>query len=152
MPPREPFVLHLPPSMLESFNLPRLMADDGRWSWAQAYELLQRFELAAYEREFAKNVLRTLTRFRLYRTNQRRRCGDFVAVNMSPPRPQHRTAVVIELKLGEALTENRGAASPQLANHREAVAEIAADGTLDPAGGIVVVRGDPAAVLAFLGG
>lgn len=147
----DPFVLYLPPSLLAAFNLPRLIADDGRWSWAQGFELLERFELAEYERDFAKAVLRTLTRYWLYRTNQRRGCGDFIAVDMSPPAPRDRRAVVIELKLGEELVEDRGVRSPQLANHADAVAEIAQAGVLAADREITVVRGDPTAVLAYLG-
>ena len=150
MPPREPLVLHLPPSLLEGFDLARLIAAQGRWSWSYGFELLERFELGEYERAFAKDVLRTRTRLRLYRTNQRRGCGDFVAVDMSPPGPRDRVAVVIELKLGEALAVDRGTRSPQLANHREAVEEIAEAGVLASGCEVVVVRGDPRAVLEVL--
>lgn len=117
----EPLVLRLPPSMSTAFDLARLLAEDGRWSWAQGYELLERFGLAEYERDFAKALLRTLTRFWLYRTNQRRGCGDFVAVDMSPPDPRDRRAVVIELKLGERLAEGRGLNSPQLGSRSQAL-------------------------------
>jgi len=147
----EPRVLRLPPSLLAGFNLARLLAEDGRWSWAQGYALLERFEFAEYERTFAKTLLRTLTRYWLYRTNQRCGCGDFIAVDMSPPEPRGRRAIVIELKLGEDLVEDRGAKSPQLANHLEAVEEIAQAGVLDAGSEVTVVRGDPAKVLEYLG-
>ncbi|MGC4121760.1 MAG: hypothetical protein QM765_45725 [Myxococcales bacterium] len=152
MPAPEPLTLHLPSTMLESFSLPRLLSEDGRWSWSQAYALLERFELAEYEREFARDVLRDLTRVWLFRTNQRRGCGDFVCVDMSPPDPKDRAAVVIELKLGEALSEGRGIASPQLGHHREAVEEVAREtGIVLASCEVTVLRGDPEAVLRRLG-
>ena len=148
----EPLVLRLPPSMAAAFDLPRLLAEDGRWSWAQGYELLERFAFADYEREFARELLRRVTRSWLYRTNQRCACGDFVVVDMSPPEPRARRAVVIELKLGERLVEGRGLNSPQLARHAEAVEEIVRAGVLEAGCEVQVLRGEPRAVLRFLAG
>jgi len=150
---RDPLLLRLPPSLLtQGFDLARLLAQDGRWSWAEGYRLLERFALADYEKRFARELLRARTNLWLFRSNQRSGCGDFVVVDMSSPNPSERRAVVVELKLGEPLSEGRGGASPQLAHQPEALEELAREtGIVSGAFRVALARGDPREVLGYLG-
>jgi hypothetical protein len=43
-------------------------------------------------------LLREHSRFHLFRCHQQARCGDFVAVDCSAPKPARRALLVIELK------------------------------------------------------
>jgi hypothetical protein len=146
----EPFTLLLPAWLGDRFDLARAIAESGRWTWTEGYRLLERFDLHAPERAFVKTVLARRTNLWLFRTNQRLACGDFIAVDMSPPVPADRRAHVIELKTGEPLA--LGGARLQVARHREAVAEIAATTAVVAAGAEVeLIYGDAALVLAHLG-
>lgn len=146
----DPYVLLLPGWLVARFELARVIAEDGRWSWAEGYRLLERFDVSGPERAFVRTVLERRTNLWLFRCNQRRACGDFIAVDMSAPDPAARRAHVIELKAGEPLA--LGGARLQQANHAAAVAEIqAATGALAGATPSELVYGDPAVVLAHLG-
>lgn len=143
----DPLTLLLPAWMVERFELSRALAETGRWSWSEAYRLLERFDLSGPERGFAQTLLSRRTNLWLYRCNQREACGDFVVVDLSPPDAGRRPALVIELKAGAPLAF--GGARLQLARAADAVAEIAATGVLAHTR-FEQVQGDPAAVLAHL--
>jgi hypothetical protein len=145
----DPLVLLLPPWLGERFDLARAIAEDGRWSWAEGYRLLERFELAGHERAFVKTLFERRTNLWLYRANQREACGDFVVVDMSAPQPGERRVYVIELKTGAPLA--LGGARLQCANHAAAVAELAATGIIAATSPVELVYGDAAAVLEHLG-
>ena len=150
MPAEEPRTLLLPTWLGDSFNLARVIAEEGRWSWTEGYRLLERFELRAHEREFVKTLLERRTNLWLFRANQRLSCGDFIVVDMSAPVPADRRAYVIELKTGVPLA--LGGARLQCARHREAIDEIATrTGIVDAATVVELVHGDAALVLAHLG-
>lgn len=142
--------LLLPPWLGASFNLPRVLADDGRWSGSEAYRLLERFDLASHERVFVKTILERRTNLWVFRAHQRHACGDFIIVDMSSPRAVTRQSYVLELKSGEPLVI--GGARLQCARYREALAEIAAHtGIIEALTPNEVLYGDAAVVLDHLG-
>ena len=146
----EPLTLLLPRWLGQSFNLARVIAEEGRWPWAEGYRLLERFELRSHERAFVKTLVERRTNLWLFRSNQRHSCGDFVAVEMSAPLPPDRRAYVIELKTGDPLAI--GGARLQCARYRDAIDEIGArTGIIDAATPVELLYGDGAAVLAYLG-
>jgi len=148
---RDPIVLLLPHTLLhQGFDLARLIAEDGRWTWAVGYGLLERFALREHEKAFAKAMLSERTNFWLYRTDQRARCGDFIAVDMSSSAPEARVAYVIELKTGASLTVGRKGASTQLSGHRAALSAIAQTSVIAPSTRAIVLVGSPESVLAAL--
>lgn len=146
-----PFTLRLPFHLArQGFSLARLLATDPDRPWSESYALLEQLALSRPERDFALELLREKTNFWLYRCNQRCFCGDFVVVDMSPPRVAARRARVIELKQGLPLAAAAGGI--QLANHRLALDEIAGrDGVLAAGCPAELLLGDPAAVLRALG-
>lgn len=156
-----PLLLYLPFSLLEhGFNLARLLAADPDRSWSEGYVLLEAFDVTRPEREFARTLLRDKTNLWLFRCNQRCYCGDFVVVDMSPPSPKDRVAQVIELKQGATLSiaarpeRPKGARGTgiQLANHRDAVAELAAtSGIVSADCTVELISGSPDRVLERLG-
>jgi hypothetical protein len=146
-----PLTLRLPFHLARrGFSLARLLAADTTRPWSEGYALLEQLALSRPERDFALALLREKTNLWLYRCNQRRFCGDFVVIDVSPPRPARRRARVIELKQGAQLDTDAGGL--QLANHRRALHEIAArDGVIDEGCPVELLRGDPTAVLSALG-
>jgi len=142
--------LLLPTWIVDRFDLARAIAEEQRWSWTDGYRLLERFEVTGPERAFVKTLLTRRTNLWLFRSNQRRACGDFIAVDMSSPEPDARAAAVIELKTGEPLA--LGGARLQFANHADALAEIATTtGIITRATAVELVHGDAVVVLAHLG-
>jgi hypothetical protein len=145
----EPLTLLLPPWLGTSFDLARAIAEERRWCWAEGYRLLERFELRSHERAFVKTLFERRSNLRLFRSNQRQSCGDFIAVDMSAPRPADRRVHVMELKTGAALVV--GGARLQCARYREALAEIAAAGIIEATTPVELLYGDAPAILAHLG-
>jgi hypothetical protein len=146
----EPFTLLLPSWLGERFDLARVIAESGRWTWTEGYRLLERFDVHGPERAFVKTLLARRTNLWLFRTNQRLACGDFIVVDMSAPAPADRRSHVIELKTGEPLA--LGGARLQCARHREALDEIAATtAVITAATATELVYGGAEAILAHLG-
>jgi hypothetical protein len=146
----EPLTLLLPTWLLDRFDLARAIAEERRWSWSEGYRLLERFQLRGHERTFVKTLLKGRTNLRLFRSNQRQACGDFVVVDMSAPQPSDRRVHVMELKTGDPLAI--GGARLQCARYRDAVQEIAVGtGIIDPAVPVELLYGDAAAILVHLG-
>ncbi len=148
--PSRPLTLRLPASLLRTgFNLARLIAREVE-RWADGYLLLEELALSGPEREFARELLRRKPNLWLYRCNQRAACGDFLIVDMSPPRSDRRRVLVLELKQGEPLRLDAGGL--QLAGHLAAIEELrragVVDGTLPPR----LARGGSEAILAALVG
>jgi len=142
--------LQLPVWLAESFNLARVIANEQRWSWSEGYRLLERFEMASHERAFVKTVLPRRTNLRLFRSNQRLACGDFIAIDMSSPVPARRAIHVMELKTGEPLV--LGGARLQCARYRAALDEISGrPGVIDATTPVELLYGDATAVLVHLG-
>jgi hypothetical protein len=110
------------------------------------------YALCNDEAKFARELLTRATQMWLFRTNQRRFCGDFVVVDMSSPVPKARRAWVIDLKLGAPLRLGGGGAGIQLVNASGAIEEIArSTGVLGLSSSPEKVTGDRRAVLRHLG-
>ncbi|MCO5165283.1 MAG: hypothetical protein M9894_02800 [Planctomycetes bacterium] len=103
------------------------------------------------ERRFARALLERRTHLWLLRADQRAFAGDFVVVDLSPPRLERRAALVLELKQGASLV--RAGSTRHQVQHAAAVVAAAAraTGALAPAAPFEVLVGDPTALLAWLG-
>ncbi|MBL8719412.1 MAG: hypothetical protein JNL79_25720 [Myxococcales bacterium] len=93
-----------------------LVQEVTRASRVDAAMAFHAFALKADEHAFARSLLARRTQLWLFRTNQRVFSGDFVAVDMSSPRPETRRAFVLELKRGMHLRVDAGAVGVQLRN------------------------------------
>jgi hypothetical protein len=146
----DPLTLRLPGWLCESFDLARAIATEhrfpGRTTGICRYD---QFEMRSHERAFVKTVLARRSNLWLFRTNQRWRCGDFIAIDMSSPRHASRRAYVMELKARDPLVT--GGARLQCAQHRAAVDELVARAVLAAGSPVELLYGDGDAVLAHLG-
>jgi len=106
--------------------------------------------MRSHERTFVKTVLARRSNLWLFRTNQRRSCGDFIAIDMSSSRRADRRASVMELKMSERLVI--GGARLQCAQYGSAIDELVAREILDDTSPVELLYGDGAAVLTHLGG
>jgi hypothetical protein len=146
----DPLTLRLPRWLCESFDLARAIAVEHRmprrttgicrFDW---------FDMASHERTFVKTMLARFSNHWLFRANQRRSCGDFIAIDMSPSRRSRRRAYVLELKMGDRLVI--GGARLQCANHRAAVEELVDRDVLGADSPVELLYGGETAVLAHLG-
>lgn len=114
-------------------------------------EVLHAFAFKCDELGFARALLDRHPRYWLFRTHQQRRCGDFAAVDMSPPDPARRVLRVLELKRAEPVRVGRGGL--QLA-HADTLREALAAETGVVCDGALVERatGDMRELLAWLVG
>ncbi len=147
----DPLTLRLPTWLCDSFDLARVIANEhrsrGRTSGPCRYD---QFEMRSHERTFVKTMLARRSNLWLFRTNQRKSCGDFIAIDMSPSRRRDRRAYVMELKMGDPLVT--GGNRLQCAQHRVAVEELVARDVLAGGSPVELLYGDGAAVLTHLGG
>ena len=147
----DPLTLRLPRWLCDSFDLSRAIANEhrshGRTTGVCRFD---RFEMRSHERAFVKTVLARRSNLWLFRSNQRRSCGDFIAVDMSSSRRADRCAYVMELKMCERLVT--GGARLQCAQYGAAVDELAARGILEARSPVELLFGDGAVVLNYLGG
>lgn len=117
-----------------------------------SHALVTQFILCRDEQRFARAVLVRGTRYWLFRSNQRRFCGDFAIIDMSEPRPGRRPCWVVELKLGADLRVGGGGAGIQLRHAHRAIAHVAATSGVVPLDATPeLVAGDRRAILAHLG-
>jgi hypothetical protein len=147
----DPLTLRLPSWLCDSFDLARVIASEhrspGRTTGPCHFD---RFDMRSHERTFVKAVLARRSNLWLFRTNQRRSCGDFIAIDMSSSRRASRCAYVMELEMGERLVI--GGARLQCAHYRAAVDELAARGIIEDRSPVELLYGDSAAALTHLGG
>ena len=147
----DPLTLRLPSWLRDSFDLVRAIANEhrslGRTTGICRFD---QFDMRSHERAFVKTVLARRSNLWLFRTNQRRSCGDFIAIDMSSSRRADRCAYVMELKMGERLVI--GGARLQCAQHRSAIDELASREILEDRSPVELLYGDGAAVLTHLGG
>lgn len=130
MPPNSPISVRLPFTFADPSaggTVPKAVcaqvgsALGKRIAWA--------FMLSAPERRFVVSLFRRHRQLWVYRTHQTAACGDFVIIDMSAPKPEHRRAAVVELKSRGAL--KTGVVGQQLRRYREVITEIAArDGVI----------------------
>ena len=110
-------------------------------------ENLHAFKLAPYELRFADALTDRHPRFWVYRSHQRRFCGDFFVVDMSSPQPKRRRSWAIDLKRGSRL---RRCGSIQLRNRDQATAELVEAGVIGPSTVPEPLLGDRTAVLCYI--
>ncbi|MEM9196047.1 MAG: hypothetical protein AAGF12_43180 [Myxococcota bacterium] len=146
------YTLRLPGAELRrTKNLERILKR-AIGSSAVPKALVHAYALCPDERKFALGLLDRRSELWLFRTHQRRFCGDFVAVNMSAAKPEHRRCFLIELKRGAELRLGGGGAGIQLKNRDKAIVDIAQTTQVLPADAQPeLVVGDRNAVLAHLG-
>lgn len=140
----DPLTLRLPSWLCARFDLARVIANEHRRC------RFDQFDMRSHERAFVKTVLARRSNLWLFRTNQRRSCGDFIAIDMSSPVRAERRAYVMELKMGERLVI--GGARLQCAQYATAVDELVARAILVDSSPVELLYGDGAVVLARLGG
>ena len=149
--PTDPLTLRLPSWLCTSFDLGRAIANEHRvrgrtTGVCRSHE----FDMRSHERAFVKTVLARRSNLWLFRTNQRRSCGDFIAIDMSASRRADRRAYVMELKMGERLVI--GGAHLQSAHYPAAIDELVAREFLDDSSPVELLYGDGDAVVHHLGG
>ena len=147
------YVLRLPKTeMLRPRALERLVARALDGVRADLRRVLSCFAFRADEAVFARELLRRRSQMWLFRSNQRRFCGDFVVVDMSSPVAERRRAWVLDLKMGAPLRVGGGGAGVQLQNAPLAVAEVAqSHGALGLPAQAERLTGDRRALLAYFG-
>lgn len=144
-----PPLLRLPSRLArEGFHWDRLTAAVAARTGDVAAHVRSAFGLSGPERRFALEVLRRHPNVWLYRCHQRAFCGDFVLVDMSPPRPAHRRPCFVELKAGVPLRQGRGGV--QLGRAPMAAAWLRCSGIVGDASP-TLWTGSPEVVLATLG-
>jgi len=108
----DPLTLRLPSWLCDSFDLARVIANEHRSVGRTAGPCrFDRFEMRSHERAWAKTVLARRSNLWLFRTNQRRSCGDFIAIDMSSARRLDRRAYVMELKTGDRIVRQSTSSS-----------------------------------------
>lgn len=151
MPTPTPITLKLPSWLCESFDLARAIANEHRCPGRTTGPCrIDEFDMRSHERAFVKTMLARRSNLWLFRMNQRRFCGDFIAIDMSPAKRADRRAYVMELKTGGRLVT--GGAHLQYAQHRVAVDELIARDVLAIASPVELLHGDGDAVMAHLTG
>jgi len=129
----------------------RLFAEDPRYTQRKARILFAAFAFKADERQFARAALLGRPELHLFRSNQRRFCGDFILVDASYRAPTYRRALAVELKRNKPLKVDCGAGQ-QLKNAERAVAAIAREtGLLPPDAPVERLCGDSGLLLERLG-
>jgi hypothetical protein len=144
--PRD-LVVRLTPALLRRGDLAVARALDPRRGDVGA--LRRAFACAGAERRFAWRLLERRTNLWLFRTHQRAACGDFVIVDVSPPRVEARAALVLELKRGEPVREV-GPTRLQVRNARAALLELARLGVIGAEAEATTLLGDADALMATL--
>jgi len=145
----DPITLRLPRWLCQSFDLARAIANEHR-SVGRVLGVcrFEQFDMRSHERAFVKTVLARRSNLWLFRMNQRRFCGDFIAIDMSSSRRADRRAYVMELKMNGRLVI--GGAHLQVAQYPAAIEELVAREILDARSPVEVLHGDNDAVLLHL--
>ena len=140
-----PLTLKLTRAALARHDHFRQLVERARPPRVDAAVAYHAFAFKADEAGFARALLDRHPRLWLFRGNQRASCGDFLIVDMSSPRPAHRTAYVVELKLGAPARVGGGPVGVQLARAGEALAELPGRTADAP---VVILTGDGATLAA----
>ena len=148
----QPLTLRLPFAMVDRhLRLEQILAADPSRSWAQSLPLLTAFALTQPEKRFACRLLERKRNLWLFRCNQRRFCGDFIAVDMSADLPRRRSVVVIELKSGVGLRFGGAGAGNQLQRVGAAVTELVeTEGVIAKDAPVTLACGDGDEVLEWI--
>ena len=141
--------MRLPFAMVDQgLNLQQIVAAGGE-PWAQGRLLFSAMSMSGPEKRFARGLLTRKRNLWLFRCHQRRFCGDFITVDMSAKKPDHRRVCAIELKRSAELAIN-GACGIQLRRASEAVRSVGETGIIAQANCFTTVVGDYQAVLSWL--
>lgn len=145
--------IHLPnPLLADDAGLLALFRNNRRCSRRRARELLGQFTMHEAEAHFARTLLVNAPYLRVYRSNQRCFCGDFILIDMTLHNPEQRKVYVIDLKRNAPLILGGGGASNQFTRADQAVHAIArATGWIDTDCRYEKVVGDVDVVLNYLG-
>ena len=136
MPARIPLLLRLPrASVARRDAITRLVENEIERSL---------FAFKCDELAFARALLERRPNYWLYRTSQRAFAGDFVAVDVSPPRREGRRVLALELKRG------RRVRPIALANAKAVVRALAEGGVVDVDAEVRSLVGDARDLLAVL--
>ena len=109
--------------------------------------------LSSREARFARSLLTgSRTNLWLFRTDQKRRAGDFAVLDLSSPDPALRTLWVMDLKCGAPLTAGGGGAGNQLQNAGLVAQYLADHGWIAPSTAARLLVGDGRVLLEHLGG
>jgi hypothetical protein len=146
-----PFLLELPRRALARRDLvPALLRRASGVARADLPRAVEAFALKNDELSFARALLVRRSQLRLFRSNQRAFCGDFVVIDVSSPAVERRRAVVLDLKHGARLRVGGGGAGIQLRNAELAVRDLArTTSVLAEEAPFDMVTGDSGAVLGF---
>jgi hypothetical protein len=149
---KQPLTLRLPFAMVDRhLRIEQILAANPSRSWAQSLFLLAVFALTRPEKRFACRLMQRKRNIWLFRCNQRRFCGDFVAVDMSADLPRLRSVVVIELKVGAGLRFGGAGAGNQLQRAEAAIAELVeTEGVITKDTRVTLVCGDGDKVLDWI--
>ena len=148
-----PLFLEIPRRALARRDLvPALVYRALRPARTEMARVVECFALCDDELGFARALLDKRSQHRLFRSNQRAFCGDFVVVDVSSPEIFRRRAVVLDLKLGAPLRLGGGGAGVQLRNADQAVRELARlSASVADQAPFEVVTGDAGEVLSYFG-
>lgn len=97
------------------------------------------------ELDFARALCALRTNLWLWRAHQQRFSGDFIIVDLSPPRPEDRPALAVELKRGRRVCVGRPGI--QMINAPRALGVLARQGVVRRDAAPLFVTGDAWAVL-----
>lgn len=123
----------------------------GRWTRFQLRVLYGMFGFCSTEKAFARDLLCSEHPFCVFRSNQRKFCGDFVIVDMSQRKRRARKVYLVEMKERIALKVDKGAGF-QCRNGRAALEAIAQEtGIIPPDAPYEKLVGDRAHLLEYLG-
>lgn len=150
---KPPIVIQLDlQAVRDEHGLHDFFAADHRWTRYQVRELHNLFALHEDERAFAFLLLSHQPHYWLFRSNQRRFCGDFIVVDMSSPLKEGRRVFVLDLKQNTNLKVGGGGAGVQFRHAGRAVRTIARlTGELLRDAAFEKAVGDKDQLLAYLG-
>ena len=115
-------------------------------------EVVQSFELKNDERPFVEELLRRKSNLWVFRTNQRRFCGDFIVVDMSHVEVCRRPVLALDLKQNARVKTGGGGAGIQFRNVPHALDAIAVHTRVIPRDSpYAMVTGDSRLLLEFFG-
>lgn len=135
----------------EPNGLREVLSGLGSWTRFQLRMLYGMFGFCSSEKDFAHDLLCSEHPFCVFRSNQRKFCGDFVVVDMSEVRRRARKVYLVEMKERIALKIGKGAGI-QCRNGRAALEAIAKEtGIIPPDAPYEKLVGDRTHILEYLG-
>ncbi|CAM2008885.1 hypothetical protein [Acanthopleuribacter pedis] len=110
------------------------------------------FAFKSEEGSFARDLVLGKPNFWVFRCNQKAFCGDFLVIDMSPPKVADRPVWLLDLKEGCPVSDGAGSAGAQMIHADRALAAIYAEhGAVEPNQPFEKRVGSAAALLEFFG-